>query len=277
MLQGKILLTKLQRFSLHDGPGIRTTVFLKGCSIHCPWCCNPENIIPSVEPYWRNGVELLWGKWYSQEDLYNELIKDKAFYVGEIKKEKFLITKYENILRLPGGVTFSGGEALLQIDSCIPVLQKLGIDGIHRTVETSLFASSRQVKLAIDCFDLFYVDIKILAHEKCKEILGGDLEIYLSNLDNLICSRKPIIIRIPIIGGYTDDIENIKRITELLSKYQNYNILKVELLKGHHLGNQKYLDLGRSIPDTSDVIEEKMDEIKEIISKSTIKVEILEM
>lgn len=277
MFQGKILITKIQRFSLHDGPGIRTTVFLKGCSLHCPWCCNPENISNRIEPYYRNGKEEYWGQWISEDELYFEIIKDKAYYIGELKQNEFLVNGYESLKKLPGGVTFSGGEALLQIDSCLSVLHRLGSDGIHRTLETSLFASSEQVKVAVDYFDLFYVDVKILDRERCRKILGGELDLYLSNFEYLVFSGKPIVIRIPIIGGYTDCIDNVNMIADVLTKYQKCNILKVELLKGHHLGNQKYLDLGKEIPETNEVTDEEMIIMRNIIEKSSIKVEILKM
>lgn len=270
----KILITRIQRFSLHDGPGIRTTVFLKGCSLHCPWCCNPENILPSVEPYWRHGVESLWGEWYSQEELYKVLIKDKAYYVGELKKDKYSITNHEMISKLPGGITFSGGEALLQISAYKDLLIRLASEGIHRTVETSLFVSKEHVKKAIECFDLFYVDAKMLIREECKRIIGGDLDLYLSNFALLQNTGKPIILRIPVIGGYTDKERNIGNILDWLLKIKTDNIIKIELLNGHHLGNQKYLDLGKSVPLIEELSDEKLDNYKNRISQTGIMTEI---
>lgn len=274
MLDQKILITKIQRFSLHDGPGIRTTVFLKGCSLHCPWCCNPENILLSVEPYWRNGIESLWGEWYSQEELYKELTKDKAFYDGELERNEFLISNYEMISKLPGGITFSGGEALLQISSYKDLLIRLASDNIHRTVETSLFVSKEHVKMAIECFDLFYVDVKFLIREECKQIIGGDLDFYLSNFELLQNTGKPIILRIPVIGGYTDKERNTEAILDWLLKIKTDNIIKIELLKGHHLADQKYLDLKKSVPLIDEISDEKLDNFKNRISQTGIMTEI---
>lgn len=270
----KILITKIQRFSLHDGPGIRTTIFLKGCSLHCPWCCNPENISHEIEPYWRNGIEGKWGNWYSQEELYNEVIKDKGYYIGELGKEDYFIKDKKDIARLPGGVTFSGGEALLQIKAYKDLLERLGGEGVHRTIETSLFASKEQVRIAIESFDLFYVDIKLLEADKCRKTLGGDKKLYIDNLDYLIRSEKPIIFRVPVIREYTDSEENIDRIMQLILKIKSINILKIELLKGHRLGEQKYLDLKKEVPKMKDISDEELLFINKMISSTGVHTEI---
>ena len=97
MSTDKILITNIQRMCFHDGPGIRTTVFLKGCNLHCPWCANPENISALPQAYERDGRKGLYGKEFSEEELLKEVLKDRRFYEDG------------------GGVTFSGGEPLLQI------------------------------------------------------------------------------------------------------------------------------------------------------------------
>ena len=132
----KVLVSNIQRLSLHDGPGIRTTVFFKGCSLHCPWCANPENININSENYFikekclttclktsicnhKGNVECLygavgiWGKHYSEEEILKEIKKDKGFY----KKD--------------GGVTFSGGEPLLQAKGLVPLLCRLKKEKIN--------------------------------------------------------------------------------------------------------------------------------------------------
>ena len=80
----KVMITNIQRFSLHDGPGIRTTVFLKGCSLRCPWCCNPENIKPDTQKYIKDDIEKFYGTEMTLKELYDEIIKDKDFYAGNI-------------------------------------------------------------------------------------------------------------------------------------------------------------------------------------------------
>lgn len=264
-----ILLTNIQRFSLHDGPGIRTTVFLKGCSIHCPWCSNPENLLHREQRYVKmdhNGkVEEkgTYGKWYSPDELYSEVIKDKAFY-GSCNAN--LATYLDS---LPGGVTFSGGECMLQMKELDPMLQRLNDEQIHTIVETSLFCSSVQLSIAIKHIDLFYVDIKVLNDDLCSSSLGGRIELYKNNLVTLLNSGKPVVFRLPVIGGYTDSEENRKAVVELIeSKAKSYsNLLKIEILKEHNLGTNKYqslIDGGNEImlPEYNGVSDELMGQYK---------------
>ena len=264
-----ILLTNIQRFSLHDGPGIRTTVFLKGCSIHCAWCSNPENLLHREQRYVKmdhNGkVEEkgTYGKWYSPDELYSEVIKDKAFY-GSCNAN--LATYLDS---LPGGVTFSGGECMLQMKELDPMLQRLNDEQIHTIVETSLFCSSVQLSIAIKHIDLFYVDIKVLNDDLCSSSLGGRIELYKNNLVTLLNSGKPVVFRLPVIGGYTDSEENRKAVVELIeSKAKSYsNLLKIEILKEHNLGTNKYqslIDGGNEImlPEYNGVSDELMGQYK---------------
>ena len=264
-----ILLTNIQRFSLHDGPGIRTTVFLKGCSIHCPWCSNPENLLHREQRYVKmdhNGkVEEkgTYGKWYSPDELYSEVIKDKAFY-GSCNANS--ATYLDS---LPGGVKFSGGECMLQMKELDPMLQRLNDEQIHTIVETSLFCSSVQLSIAIKHIDLFYVDIKVLNDDLCSSSLGGRIELYKNNLVTLLNSGKPVVFRLPVIGGYTDSEENRKAVVELIeSKAKSYsNLLKIEILKEHNLGTNKYqslIDGGNEImlPEYNGVSDELMGQYK---------------
>lgn len=269
ILEKNILLTNIQRFSLHDGPGIRTTVFLKGCSIHCPWCSNPENLLHREQRYVKmnhNGKveeEGTYGKWYSPDELYSEVIKDKAFY-GSCNAN--LATYLDS---LPGGVTFSGGECMLQMKELDPMLQRLNDEQIHTIVETSLFCSSVQLSIAIKHIDLFYVDIKVLNDDLCSSSLGGRIELYKNNLVTLLNSGKPVVFRLPVIGGYTDSEENRKAVVELIeSKAKSYsNLLKIEILKEHNLGTNKYqslIDGGNEImlPEYNGVSDELMGQYK---------------
>lgn len=246
-MENNILITNIQRFSLHDGPGIRTTVFLKGCSLCCPWCSNPENIIASLQPYIREGVSGIYGKYYSPEELTRECLKDKAFYEG--KTNNWSKTKAEEIELLPGGVTFSGGECLLQMGKLVPVCEELHRQGIHIAAETCLFVPVSSLHLALQYIDFFYVDVKILDGERCKKVEHGNLDLYLENLDILLNWKdrqgkgKPVVIRIPVIGSYTDYEENRRAVMMLLKKYKD-KILKIQLIKEHNLGESKYRSLG---------------------------------
>jgi len=233
-------------------------VFLKGCSLRCPWCSNPENITPSVQSYRKDGAEGTYGRWYSVDELVRECVKDKGYYDGRIGREGWKITKAEDIENLAGGVTFSGGEALLQMDRLVPVCERLHEDGIHIAAETALFVPEHQLEFAIKHIDFFYVDMKILDTVRCREVEKGNLELYLSNLETLMCSEAPVVIRVPVIGGYTDLPGNRAAVRELLTRYRN-RVLKVELIKEHNLGEGKYKSMGMQMHyiGVDDVLMEK--------------------
>lgn len=239
-----IIVTNIQRFSLHDGPGIRTTVFLKGCYLRCPWCSNPENLTTEPEPYVKNGMVGIYGKYLSCEELYKEVIKDKVFY-----------DTANDLDSMSGGVTFSGGEALLQMDKLEPLLRRLKKEHIHTAVETCLFVPENLLEIALNYIDLFYADVKILDSEVCKSVLHGNLNLYLKNLDTLFASSVPVIIRVPVIGGWTDGENNRKKILELLEKYRP---IKIELIKEHNLGSSKYESLSIPVPAYKGVSDKTM-------------------
>lgn len=242
-----MLITNIQRFSLHDGPGIRTTVFLKGCPLRCPWCSNPENIESYPEKYCKEGVEGVYGKDYTCDEVYNEIIKDRVFYEGN------------------GGVTFSGGEALLKVDELLPLMEKLKKEKMTIAVETSLFVPTEKLERVIPYIDYFYVDMKIMNTMRCKSIIKGNLNLYKKNL-NLLIAKRQITVRIPIIGHYTDDHENKIAIIDELKKFEK-SILKIELIKGHNLSESKYRSLGIPSPQYYEVSNMSLKQYKEMIEE----------
>lgn len=243
----QIILTNIQRFSLHDGPGIRTTVFLKGCSLCCPWCSNPENIDRRPQAYTKDNVIGIYGKYVSPDELARECLRDKGFYDGELfPPSSWAITCPSDINRLPGGVTFSGGEPLLQMEALVPVCERLKEEKVHIAIETSLFCPPQQLRLAMEMVDLFYVDMKILDKDLCFSVESGNLGLYLSNLNLLMNGNKSVVIRIPVIGTYTDGAKNRWAVRNLLNQYRD-KILKIELIKEHSLGESKYKSLGMEV------------------------------
>lgn len=273
-MQKRIVVTNIQRFSIHDGPGIRSTVFLKGCAICCPWCSNPENINREIQEYNRNGFAGIYGRRMSAEELVDECRKDKAYY-GESEKSNWNIKRIDEMTMLPGGVTFSGGEALLQMENLVPVCKALHSDGIHIAIETSLFAPCECVQLAIENVDLFYCDVKIMNKDKAKIIEKADLGIFLNNFELLMESEVPVIIRIPVIGGKTDDIENRREIRSFLNMYKS-KIIKIELIKGHDLARNKYESLGMEV-EYEGVSDDLMNQYKNELDCLGMIVEILEL
>lgn len=266
-----ILVSNIQRFSLHDGPGIRATVFLKGCSIRCPWCCNPENLESRQQEYIKDGVKGTYGYEISTDDLYKEVMKDKPFYEGEL--EEWNIRAADLIDKLPGGVTFSGGECLLQMKVLEPLLIRLNDEKIHTCIETSLYAPTTYLLIALQHIDLIIADVKILTEEKVKSVEKGELSLYKKNLGLLLGSGKPVVLRIPVIGGYTDTEENQQLMCELLPIIlPGSNVLKIQMIKEHNLGITKYESLHAADPDFpvaeyKGVSDEVMNSYKEKIEK----------
>ncbi len=250
-MRERVLITNIQRFSLHDGPGIRTTVFCKGCGLRCPWCANPENLEARPEAYVKDGRPGVYGRFLSCEELYGEVMKDEVFYRQSVKGE--------GLEAMPGGVTYSGGEALLQSDRLEPLFQMLKGAGVHQCVETCLAVPADRLEPALRYMDLFYVDVKILDRERCKRILQGDLEQYLGNVKTLFEKGRPVVFRVPVIGGFTDGEENRRAVAELIRQYPP---LKVELIKEHNLGRGKYVSLGKEPPELHTVTDELMERYK---------------
>ena len=248
-------------------------MFLKGCSLRCPWCSNPENLVNHPEPYIKDGIEGIYGKYYTPDELLKEVIKDKGFYDGNLKQADWNITDALEIEHLPGGVSFSGGEALLQIKAIQPLLESLHEQGIHTAVETCLYVPEENVRLAIGHLDFFYADVKILDRERALDIEHGNLDLYLNNLDILLSSGKPVVIRIPVIGGFTDDAENRKRIYSLMEKNKS-RILKIELIKEHNLGESKYRSLNMQLPAYNGVSDELMEQYKHELELLGIPIEV---
>lgn len=257
-MEEQILVTNIQRFSLHDGPGIRTTVFLKGCSLRCPWCANPENIEPYPESYVKDGREGTYGRHMTCDEVYDEVMKDRIFY-GEKEREGALAG-------MPGGVTFSGGEPLMQAKALELLMERLKGNGVHVCAETALFVPGEQLDRALLRIDLFYVDVKILNSERCRAILHGDLRQYEGNVERLFCADRAVVFRVPVIGGYTDSEENQK---EILSFFKRFKPLKVELIKEHNLGQSKYHSLKREPLTLNTVTDEAMQRFKEEIELQT--------
>lgn len=255
----KVRVTNIQRFSLHDGPGIRTTIFLKGCNLKCPWCANPENLdFEKTEYYNETTMEKgCFGYDIEAVDLFEDIIKDKHYY----KMNK-------------GGVTFSGGEPLLQIKALEPLLIKLKKENINMCVETALQVPTELVEFASNYIDEFIVDIKILDKKMCKEILNGNIEMYNKNIELLISKEKIDTFRIPLVNEYTLKEENIKNILEFLKKYK---VKKVEIFKIHNLAESKYKSIGKKMTTFSKIEDKKIKEVYDKIKKLNINVEIIKI
>lgn len=255
----KIRITNVQRFSLHDGPGIRTTVFLKGCNLKCPWCANPENMDFEPTPYINQNTKEqgIFGKEVELLEIYDEIIKDKPYY------------QMNN-----GGVTFSGGEPLLQIKELEPLLKKLTEEKINICIETALQVPSELVEIAVKYINEFIIDIKILDSQECEQVLNGNIELYNKNLEILSEKEKINIFRIPLVNEYTLKESNIEKILELLQKYK---FKKVEIFKIHNLAESKYKSIGKEMMKFSEIEDKQVKNVYNKIKKLDIEVEIIKI
>ena len=232
-------ITNIQHFSLHDGPGIRTTVFTKGCNLKCPWCANPECISSEIQGEFGYDIPL--------DKLENEIIKDKPFY------------------ETGGGVTFSGGEPLLQINKLESLLKSLKNKKINICFETALFVPEKYLKIAKKYGDEFIIDIKMVDSINCKEIIGGQINQFLNNLKLLDLEKTTF--RIPVTKFSLKDTELI------LDLLKNYKPKHLEIFELHNLAKSKYEILNKKqyyekIDDNQ--IKEFHEKLKEIIPNTEI-------
>jgi len=211
----------IQRFSVNDGPGIRTTVFMKGCPLSCPWCHNPESRSFGIEKI--NGQVI--GKEYTVYELFEEIEKDIIFYDES-----------------GGGVTFSGGEPLSQPEFLKSILKKCKNAGIHCAVDTAGYADTEIFKELIEITDLFLFDIKLIDPVEHLKYTGISNHEILGNLNFLIKNKVNVIVRIPLIPGITATDKNIKQIRGFIKKYKNPP--EIDLLPYHRIAENKYKKYG---------------------------------
>ncbi|WP_291636669.1 trans-4-hydroxy-L-proline dehydratase activase [Clostridium sp.] len=296
----KAIITNIQKYSVHDGPGIRTTIFFKGCPLNCLWCHNPETQNPNTEimffkerctlcgsclkrcpqkaiefveryPIINESKCTLCGKCSdfcpsNARELVGEEITVKDLMKEILKDEAF----YDES---NGGVTFSGGEPLVYVEYLNNVLQACKGRGIHTTIDTSGYASWEQFEKIVDKVDLFLFDIKHMNNEKHLKYTGVENVIVLDNLKKLSESGSNIYIRMPIIAGVNDDDENIDLAIDFISKL---NIIHVNLLPYHKIGMDKYKRLNMEYKLTglekpSDLV---INKIAEKFKKAGIKIKI---
>jgi len=264
------LVTNIQRFSIHDGPGIRTTVFLKGCNLRCFWCHNPETLAlrPELQFYpdrcigcgacleaWPHGAHvLLDGQRAFRRDLcqgcgtcaetcYAQalVLVGKRMTVDEVLAEVLRdLPFYETS---GGGVTLSGGEPLLQPQFTRALLQACKAAGVHTTVQTCAATSWAHLRSILAWVDLFLIDIKVLdpvAHRQCT---GQSNRRILENIRRLAETSTPLVFRIPVIPGVNDRPETIAEIARFVSTLRT-PALTVELVPFHRLATDKYRSLG---------------------------------
>lgn len=224
---GKGRIFNLQRFSIHDGPGIRTIVFFKGCYMRCAWCCNPESQEYAVQTLIENGREKTVGRDVTVEEIMPEILADMPFY-----------------RRSGGGVTLSGGEFLTQHEFARELLARCKDEGLHTAVESTANAPFEKIEAVLPFIDLYLLDIKHMDSQKHKRYTGAGNELILENAKRIAASPAELIIRTPVIPGFNDTAEEIRAISKFAATLQG--VKEHHLLPYHRLGQDKYAGLGRS-------------------------------
>ncbi len=246
------IIFRIKKYALHDGPGIRTTVFFKGCPLNCWWCHNPEGIqmapqicqpvAGSVKPAETLGIQM------TVAEVLATVEKDVIFYDDS-----------------GGGVTFSGGEPLMQADFLFALLDACRQHEIHTVLDTSGHASAETFNTAVEKVDGILFDLKFADAAAHKKYTGVSNELILTNFKTAAKSGK-VQVRFPVIPGITDDPENIDQITALAAS--SGNIERFDLLPFHPTAAAKYdrLGLNHRMNCAVSLEAEKIDAIKERIA-----------
>ncbi len=246
LLKTKGRIFDIQRYSIYDGIGIRTIVFLKGCVLRCKWCCNPESQNYEIETMTVNGIPKIIGRDVTVEEVMEEVEKDRSYY-----------------RRSGGGLTLSGGESLCQPEFAKAMLAVAKSRGINTAMESMACAPYEIIESILPNLDTYLMDIKHINPIKHKEFTGRSNELMLENARKVAASgQTDLIIRVPVIPTFNDTPDEIAQIAQFADKLPGVN--KIHLLPYHRLGMDKYDGLGRPylMPDIVPPEKEHMEMLK---------------
>lgn len=227
-VKGRIF--NIQRYSIHDGHGIRTIVFLKGCFLRCRWCCNPESQSYAIEEMTTNGKTETVGKDVTVAEVLAEIVKDRPYY-----------------RRSGGGITLSGGEALCQPDFAGALLRACLAEGLHTAIETTAASGKEAIDKVIPYVDQVLLDIKHMDSRKHEAYTGKPNDLILHNARMMAADLEArggeLVVRVPVIPGFNDTAAEIREIARFVATLPG--VRRLHLLPYHRLGEGKYLGLGR--------------------------------
>lgn len=256
------LISEIQSYSIKDGPGIRNTVFLVGCPLRCKWCCNPELMLPGKKTmhFIQNNHVITKEAGYEIDShiLYEKLKRDQVFYEES-----------------DGGVTFSGGEPGMQAEFVNETAGYLKQDNIHTALDTCGALSSEQMMKAIKNMDLILFDLKAYDSEIHQKCTGMDNHQILDNLYKTAEKGKDIWIRMVIVPGWNDDMNDVEKRFDVIKSLGTV-VKRIDILPYHRLGEGKYMHLGIPYPlvNTPYVSNEYLEKLKDLALKKNLSIHI---
>lgn len=244
----------IQRYSIHDGGGIRTIVFLKGCPLRCKWCCNPEGQHYNVEKMTLGGKEKTVGQDVTVGEIIDIVERDRIYY-----------------RRSGGGLTLSGGESLTQPDFAVALLKTAKERGINTAMESTGFADFSVISRYLPYLDLYLMDIKHMNSAKHKEFTSQPNELILENAKKITDAGTRLIVRTPVIPTFNATKEEIGEIAKFASSLKG--VTQMHILPYHRIGTDKYKGLNRaySLTGIEPPSKELMNELLEVVNSYGLK------
>lgn len=273
----------IQRYTVHDGPGTRTSVFLKGCTMRCLWCCNPESLTRDPEvavyaqrcigvdkcgfcldacPFTQQGIFRINDEGHvagidrhictrcmacAEECPANALTRwGEEMTVAAVMRE--VLKDREFFVETGGGITVSGGELFVQAPFAVELLKACKLADVHTCIETALGVPWQNVEQALPFTDFVLTDIKHMNPDRHREYTGSDLALVLENLRKLGRSGIPTVVRIPLVPGFNDSDENILQTGRFIVEEFEVVPRQLQVLQFHELGKGKYETLGKAYP-----------------------------
>lgn len=283
----------IQKFSIHDGPGIRTTVFLKGCPLKCLWCHNPESldINPTVAFYdfkckacraceiacVQKAIDIDRCIYDRNKCMKCGVCAEKCLYnareifghtetvadvIAEVMKDK-IFYEVSN-----GGITLSGGEPFFQYNFTINLLKAAKSEGLNTLVETNAFTSNSNIMKAKELIDTFYIDLKAIENNKHMNLCKASNEQILSNIKELSKANADILFRVPLIPGLNDTEDDLKLLADFVKSLKNKH--SVEILAFHQIGSSKYAACGMNYELASLIPQNDLNYAKEFLTNKGI-------